>query len=108
MAKDKAAAAKQYAHTHFAPNLPNTYVRREFREQLRANRRRIKEALRKRPSLIERHEQGLARRESLNDSLRKVANVVRSDGSGGKTSDYDDLFDDEEMSKLKYDRDDEE
>ena len=84
MALEKSAAAKA-----------------EFREQLRANRRRIKEALKDRPSLIERHELQMAKRNASSAALRQIAGAI-------KNGDYsaDGIFNDEEQAKLAYDDDD--
>lgn len=81
-------------------------ARTEFREQLRANRRRINEALKSRPSLIERHEAELVKRNASTRALRKVAEAVRAgDSKLSRTSEYEDLFDDDERLKISVDDD---
>ena len=75
---------------------------------MRANRRRIKEALKARPSLIERHEAELVKRDASTRALKKVVDAVRAEtgnGSFSRTSDYEDLFDEEEKMKMSVEDD---
>jgi hypothetical protein len=70
-------------------------AREEYRQKLRDNKNRLKESLKSRPSLIERHEKNIATRDAATSALRKVANAVMSVGGReeGK-DDYDSDNDD--------------
>lgn len=70
-------------------------AREEYRQKLRENKLRLKESLKSRPSLIERHEKGIATRDAATSALRKVANAVMSVGGReeGKDDDDDDDYD---------------
>jgi hypothetical protein len=51
--------------------------------------------------LIERHEADLRKRTASTGALRKVAEAIRGSVSASST-DYDELFDDEEKMKMDY------
>lgn len=83
--EEKAAAIAQIA-------------RQQYRENLRANRMKIADKLKDRPTLIARHEQDLRKKAASTAALQSVSNVV----GGGK----DELFNNEEKMRLGLDEDD--
>lgn len=62
-------------------------AREEYREQLRANKRKIADSLKNRPSLLQRHDESMATKTASTMALKKVAAVVTSIG---KDDDDDD------------------
>ncbi len=73
-------------------------ARQEYRERLRANRLKIAETLKDRPSLIERHEIDLKKRAAGTAALASVASAI---GEGKK-----ELLTSEEKVRLGMDDDD--
>lgn len=51
-------------------------AREEFRAKLRDNKQRIRESLKNRPSLLERHDQGVANRTAATEALRTFTQIV--------------------------------
>jgi len=73
-------------------------ARQQYRENLRANRMKIADKLKERPSLIARHEQDLRKKAANSAALQSVSNVV---GTG-----KEEIFNDEEKMRLGMDEDD--
>jgi hypothetical protein len=83
--EEKAAAIAQIA-------------RQQYRENLRANRMKIADKLKERPSLIARHEQDLRKKAASSAALQAVSNTV---GPG-----KEEIFNNEEKMRLGLDDDD--
>jgi hypothetical protein len=73
-------------------------VREEYRQKLRENKRKIKESLQNRPSLLDRHDKAIAVKNAKSNALHKVADAV-SDKYKSSIDD-DDLFDHKEKLLL--------
>jgi hypothetical protein len=71
-------------------------AREEYRQKLRDNKLKLKESLKSRPSLIERHEKNIATRDASTAALRKVATAVMSAGGGRRDEGKDDDDDDDD------------
>ena len=77
-------------------------ARAQYREKLRENRLKIAEKLKDRPSLIERHELEMRRKQANTNALNTVASVV----TDGKGKSKNEIFNSEEKMALGLDDDD--
>lgn len=74
-------------------------AREEYRQKLRDNKRKIEESLKARPSLLERHNKSIAKRDAGMNALQKIAQVVKESNPWDLSDDQDS---DEEDSKAKH------
>lgn len=66
-------------------------AREEYRAKLRENKRRIQESLKNRKSLLQRHDEDMAKKTAVTTALKKVAKTVHDVGETVGNDDEDDL-----------------